>query len=146
MNDFGKTLFGGSRFIFWCLAPFLILFAIAMPFLVMEWTLVRAVLIIALEVVAWLLVLGLWNPRRFGWALRVVTAVVFGVCLTAIIDELFFNSEKFTFSEIFSGKASLGTLKGFAFLGISCLTYTLLGRFFSVREKIKEVATRKFSR
>jgi len=146
MNDFGKTLFGGSRFIFWCLAPFLILFAIAMPLLAMEWTLARAVLLIAFEIVAWLLVLGLWNPRRFGWALRVVTALVCGVCVTAIVDELFFSGEKFTFREIISGRAPLGTLKGFAFLGISSLTYTLLGRFFSVREKIKEIASRKFSR
>ncbi|MDX6693304.1 MAG: hypothetical protein QOF02_907, partial [Blastocatellia bacterium] len=31
MSEFGKTLFSGSRFIFWSLAPVLLLFAAGLP-------------------------------------------------------------------------------------------------------------------
>lgn len=138
MNEFGKRLFSSSRFIFWSLTPFLILFAMAMPFLVIKWTAATVILMIALEATASLLVLGLWNPYRFRWALRCVTAVVFGLCLTAIIDELFLSGNSFTFSNVVSGKAPVGNIKGILFIGISCLLFTLFGKFFSIREKIKD--------
>lgn len=143
MNDFGKTLFSGSRFIFWSLAPFLILFAIVMPFSVAGWTATKIILVGSSDIAALLLVLGLWNPNRFGWALRGVAAVVFGICLTAVIEELFFSGKRFTVGEIVSGDAQPGALKGFVFLGTSCLVYTLFGEFSSVREKIKAVVFRK---
>jgi hypothetical protein len=143
MNDFGKTLFSGSRFIFWSLAPFLILFAIVMPLSVTQWTATKIILVSVSEITALLLVLGLWNPKRFRWALRGVAAIVFGICLTAVIEELFFKGKRFTIGEIVSGDAQLGALKAFVFLGTSCLVYTLSGRFSSVREKIKVAVFRK---
>jgi hypothetical protein len=143
MNDFGKTLFSGSRFIFWSLAPVLILFTIVMPLSMTGWTATKIILVSASEIAALLLVLGLWNPNRFRWALRGVAAVVFGVCLTAVIEELFFSGKRFTVSEIVSGDAQLGALKAFVFLGTSCLVYALFGKFSSVREKIKVAVFRK---
>jgi hypothetical protein len=143
MNDFGKVLFSGSRFIFWSLAPFLILFAIVMPFSVNGWTATKIILVGVSDIAALLLVLGLWNPNRFRWALRCVAAIVFGVCLTAIIEEIFLSGKRFTIGAIISGDAQLGALKGFIFLGASCLIYTLLGRFSSVREKLKVAFFRK---
>jgi hypothetical protein len=143
MNDFGKTLFSGSRFIFWSLAPFLILFAIVMPFSMTGWTATRIIVVGASELAALLLVLGLWNPNRFKWALRGVSAIVFGICLTVTIEELFLSDKRFTIGGIVSGDAQPGDLRGIIFLGTSCLVYTLLGRFSSVREKLKVAFFRK---
>lgn len=143
MNDFGKTLFSGSRFIFRSLTPFLILFAITMPLSVTVWTVTKVILVIVSEIAAWLLVLGLWNPDRFRWALRCVAALVCGICVAAIIEEIFFTGKGFTFGEIIKGEAQLGALKGFILLGTSCLIYTLSGRFYSLRKKLKGALLRK---
>jgi hypothetical protein len=111
----------------------------------------KIILVSVSDIAALLLVVGLWDPNRFRWALRCVAALVFGICLTAVIEEIFFNGKSFTITEIISGDAQLGALKGFIFLGTSCLLYTLFGRFSSVREKIKVAvfskrASRKIAR
>jgi len=54
----------GSRFIFWALAPFLILFAVIMPLTTEHWDAVQIVLVVVMDAAALLLVLGLYDPRR----------------------------------------------------------------------------------
>jgi len=43
MSAFGQTLFGGSRRIRWSLTPFALLFAVVMPLLDEQWTLIEVI-------------------------------------------------------------------------------------------------------
>lgn len=68
-------------FFFWALAPFLLIFAVAMPLLVPIRDAGVAVTLIAVELPAILVFLGLYSPRRFCWTWRGVGAPIFlGYC------------------------------------------------------------------
>lgn len=123
MSKFGKTLFGGSRFIFWSLAPVLALCVVGLPFLITRWT-ARAFLVVALvDALLLTFLLALFDPRRFRWAVRCVTAVVFCACLACAVDALFFAggsadapSQKNAFTALIT-------------IGLPCFWYALFGRF-----------------
>jgi hypothetical protein len=127
VSQFGKTLFSGSRFIFWTLAPFLILFAILTPLSITGWNATRVVLIIVLDAAALLLVVGLYNTKRFWWALRGVTAIVFFAYLGYLIDELIYGH--ITLKGLLSGDSPLEVIRTFVGVGIPCVLYTLMGKF-----------------
>lgn len=118
MSEFGKTLFGGSRFIFWVLAPALIGFVLIMTFTTTNWDITRIILTLALNMTAISLLIGLWNPTRFQWVLRLTTAMVFIFGSAYLIDEIFFAKQ-----------AVWGSLQFMAEIGIPCLAYTLLRKF-----------------
>lgn len=134
MSQFGKTLFSGSRFIFWSLAPFLVLFAVVMPLSITEWNVTRVILITVMDAAALLLVIGLYNTKRIWWALRGVTAIVFFGYLAMLIDEFIHGDT--TVKGLLRGDSPLEVIKTFIGVGIPCLLYTLLGRF-SRREVTK---------
>ena len=135
MSRFGKTLFGGSRFIFKALATVLLFCGAVLPFLVAEWSPSRVIFVVLAEAFLLSLVLALYDPLRFRWAVRCVTGVVFCAYLAYAVDEVFL-----------SGKGSGGgpggrsgpspqrAVAGFIAIGLPCLWYTIFGRF-SLRDK-----------
>ena len=123
MSKFGKTLFGGSRFIFWSLAPVLILCVVGLPFFITRWTATAFLVVALVEALLLAFLLALFDPWRFKWAVRCVTAVVFCACLAYAVDALFFAggsadapSQKSAFTALITG-------------GLPCLWYTVFGRF-----------------
>ncbi len=115
---FGKTLFSGSRFIFWTLTPILFLVLVWMPFSIEKWDATRVAVVVAIDSVSLLLILALYDPKCFYWAARGVTALVFLAYVAYVIDELFV-----------SGKALFQSLCGLVIIGLPALWYTLWGRF-----------------
>src|SRR6266478_10115156 len=88
ISKFGEVLFGGSRFIFWTLSPVLLLFAIFMTSLVDSWSSMGGVIVLAIDGIVLLLIPALYNPKRFWWAARGVTAIVALAFATYLIDEI----------------------------------------------------------
>lgn len=135
MSVFGKTLFGGSRFIFWALVPILLFCGAVLPFLVAEWTAPRVIFVSVVEAFLLCLILGLYKPQRFRWATRCATGVAFCVYLAYLVDEVFLRSKS---AGVFSGSRSEASprnaVAGFIAIGLPCLWYTIFGRF-SLREK-----------
>jgi hypothetical protein len=82
-----RQLFSGSRFIFWALAPFLIVGALVFSLSVDCTSPIRVALVPVLDSLALLLALGLCCPSRNEWALRLVTGLVFVVYLAYLVEE-----------------------------------------------------------
>lgn len=130
MSKFGKTLFGGSRFIFWALAPVLLFCGVSLPFLVAEWTASRVIFVSLAEALLFSLVLGLYDPLRFRWASRCVTGVVFCAYLAYAVDVVFLSGESAAGNPGASSASSLrSSVAGFVAIGLPCLWYTIFGRF-----------------
>jgi hypothetical protein len=123
MSQFGKTLFGGSRFIFWSLAPVLALCGVGLPFFITRWTATAFLVVASVEVLLVAFILALFDPRRFKWAVRCVTAVVFCACLAYAFDAFFFAGDS---ADTPSQK---NAFMAFIAVGLPCLWYTLFGRF-----------------
>ena len=135
MSKFGKTLFGGSRFIFRALAPVLLTCAGVLPFLITEWTPWRVFVVSLVEALLLTCVLGLYDPLRFRWAMRCVTGVVCCAYLAYAIDQLFLSSESAGgVSGGRSATSSQNAVAGFIAIGLPCLWYTIFGRF-TLRDK-----------
>jgi hypothetical protein len=118
-----RQLFSGSRFIFWALAPFLIVGALLFSLSVDCTSPIRVALVPVLDSLALLLALGLCCPSRNEWALRLVTGLVFVVYLAYLVEE--------------NGRASPCVLSEAAgrtpethseiLIGCLCIKFTLLG-------------------
>jgi uncharacterized membrane protein len=122
MSKFGKTLFSGSRFIFWSLTPVLALCAVVLPLVVREWNATSVFWVISIEILLVTLILSLYSPVRFRWASRFVTAIVFCAYLAYVIDEIFWSGKSLMDTEASARNAILG----FIVIGLPCLWYTLL--------------------
>ena len=129
MNHFGKTLFSGSRFIFWSLAPFLILFAFVMPLTTVDWNITRVILIIVMDLVALLLAVGLYNTGRFRWALRGVTIIVFFAYVAYLLNDLAHLSHAITLAGIVNGDRPWRSIGAFLSIGMPCMVYSIRGTF-----------------
>jgi hypothetical protein len=122
---FGEVLFSGSRFVFWALIPFLFALAVIMTALVGSWHSPEGIIVVAIDVIVVLLILALYNPKRFWWAARGVTGIV-GVAFIA-----------FLIDEVHSGKPwtlrdrgdTLSALIGCVVVVLPCFRYTFCGRF-----------------
>jgi hypothetical protein len=114
------------------------LFIVLMPFLIEGWTPERIVLMVAMELTGILLIMGLYNPRRFNWAVRGVTTLVFLAYLVYLVDEMRINGFRFTLAGRRSEASSRNALIGFIVIGLPCLWYSLLGRFTLRREEESE--------
>jgi hypothetical protein len=135
MSKFGKTLFGGSRFIFRALAPVLLFCAAVLPFLVSEWTAPRVIFVSLVEVLLFSLTLGLYDPLRFSWATRCVSGVVFCAYLAYVVDETFLSGVSAGgASGSRPGPSPWKAMAGFIAIGLPCLWYTMFGRF-SLRDE-----------
>jgi len=138
MTKFGKTLFGGSRFIFWSLAPAIAIFMVATPFMVQNWTGWIALVLAAFWVTGIALILGMFNPSRFGWALRVVSAMVFLAYAAYAVSELIENDWKLKMPGSKAEANPINALIGLAVIGGPALMYALFGRFTFHREENEE--------
>jgi hypothetical protein len=129
MSQFGKTLFSGSRFIFWTLAPFLILFAIVMPLSTTDWNAIKVIVVSGMDLTAVLLVFGLYNTRRFWLALRGVTAIVFCVSVACLVGEIIRTKGSVSYHGLISGDQPWRAFEAFIVIGIPCFVYTVFGKF-----------------
>lgn len=121
-----RILFGGSRFLFWTLAPVLVLFALAFPFLVVKWSQTTFALVVGLDAMALLLAFGLYNPRRNEWALRMVTGLVFTAYLAYVIFEALSGRPLLLTGS--RGEESLrNAILGLVVIGWPCIKFTLTG-------------------
>jgi hypothetical protein len=145
MSHFGKTLFNGSRFIFWALGPVLTLFAIVLPLYIPKWSIETAIVVIGVDAGVILLVVGLYNTKKFWWALRGVTAIVFFAYLAYLLDE--FIRGHFTLAGLFTGDLPVEVLKTFIQIGIPCLLYALIGKFSRTKSegRVEQIVGRRDS-
>ena len=127
MPRFGEILFSGSRFIFWALSPFLLLFAVAMPLLENSWTSTKVVVVCGLDACAILLILMLFDSKRFWWAGRGVTAIVFLAFVAYLADEVH-SGKPWRFGSR-SESTPLNALVGLVIIGLPCLRYAIMGSF-----------------
>src|SRR5438309_11548115 len=121
MSGFGNTLFSGSRFIFWALSPFLLLFCILMPLTVQHWDAKAFLITACVEIPAILLLIGLYDSRRFDWALRSLAILVFLAYAVYFIDEAFILRAPFRLIESRAGASPRNALLGLIFIGLPCL-------------------------
>lgn len=129
MSGFGETLFGGSPFVRWMLSPFVICFALAMPWLIPNWTPAGVMAMIFIESMCIALLAGFWLPARFGrWAYRALAGSVFFLYGACLIYELFVNPKPVKFGGP-GRRSQFESLCGFIIIGLPCLWYLLLGRF-----------------
>jgi hypothetical protein len=130
MSNFGQTLFGGSRFVRLALSPFVVLFAVVMPFIIVKWTPLAVAIMVVMELLCVALLFGFWMPPRLGrWAFRILTGMIFLGYFGYVIYEFFFTMIPFRVA-LHRGEASpFNALLGFVIIGLPCLWYSLLGRF-----------------
>jgi hypothetical protein len=137
MSRFGSTLFAGSPFLAWTLIPILLLFAVGMPLTVPDDPPTARPVAYLLSVCAMLLALGLFNPRRFAWAFRIVCAMV-ALTYLAYMLEMFFSDGPFFGDGRRSSVSPVNSLLGFLIIGLPCLCYAVLGRFTFRKEEFEE--------
>lgn len=113
-------------FLFWSLAPFLVLFLILMPALVPQRGPGPLVVLCGVEGAALMLLLGLWNSNRFWWAWRALGGIVFSAYLayavTMLVDGRIIGGGRRTDTNL------LNALIGMAAFGLPGLCYALFGR------------------
>ncbi len=126
---FGRTLFGGSRFLFWALAPFLILFAVVMASSVSDWTSRGGLLVAALISAALLLLLQLYDPTRFHWAGRVLAGAVFLGYVAYLIDELATKGFPTRLLPSRGETSAINALVGLLVIGVPAGLYAFCGRW-----------------
>ncbi len=63
MSIYGQTVFSGSRFIFWSVAPVMVVTGAIFPFALDDWNATKIILTIAFEFAIVFLVLALYDPR-----------------------------------------------------------------------------------
>jgi uncharacterized membrane protein len=120
-----KVLFSGSRFIFWAVAPLLIVCAVALSLTASLSTPLHLAAIVLVDTFILLLVIGLYNPRRNQWALRCVTALVFLAYVAYWIDEL--REGKLLPSADRGVESILAATLGLVVIGWPCFKFTWRG-------------------
>jgi hypothetical protein len=135
MTNFGKTLFGGSRFIFWVLTPFIIIFMIVMtiiiPLVNPKLNSIQIVLIAFFWITGISLIIGLFNPERYSWAFRIVTAMIFLLFLGYTVYELWQHKGILPLLKARSEDSPINALLGLIIVGFPSLAYTVFGKFMS---------------
>ena len=129
MSAFGQTLFGGSPFIRFMLTPCVLIFAIFFPFALDDWTWLKALLLVGMELGCVALLAGLWLPARWGqWAFRVLASLVFLAYAAYLIYEFYFSHHKFHLTGHRSEASRDNALRGFIIIGLPCLWFAIFGR------------------
>ncbi len=121
------------------LSPFVLLFAILMPFLVEKWSLIAIVIMAGMELACVSLLMGFWLSAKVSrWAFRVLTGLVFLAYSVYLIYEFFFSKSSFRLIGSRGEDSPRNALLGFIFIGLPCLWYTLFGRF-TLRPSLQEL-------
>jgi peptidoglycan/LPS O-acetylase OafA/YrhL len=123
----GSAILGGSRFIFWCVAPFAVLAMIVLPYGISEWTPARILVVVGLEVVLGLLVLVLASPRRFRGASRILAAMVTLSYVAYLVHELCTDPDSLWPPSRRSESTAWNALLGLGVFGVPCAIYAVRG-------------------
>lgn len=142
MSEFGKTLFGGSRFIFWALAPFLLLFAVGFPFWMAEWTLASIAAAVVFESLMLLLLPALYDPQRFRWAARAVAALVFCVTLAYFVAQLYARRQPPLQADGQAQPSLDNAMTALITFGLPCLWFSVFGRWRLSRKESSKRASK----
>lgn len=119
---------GGSCFMRGVLTPVILVFCLAMPPLVPQWTPVGIVIMVVLELVCVAFLIGLWTPARVSRiAFRVVSAVVFLAFVAYLVDEIRYGNLR-TIPRSRGQSSPLNAILGMIVIGLPSLWYTLFGR------------------
>ena len=105
-----QHFFASTPFLRWTLIPALLLFAVAMPLMMDEWTLGRLLLMTALCATAILYAAALAWPDRLRWATRAVAGMVFVFYLLYTIEQWFFSGAPFSLHEPISNASPRNAL------------------------------------
>lgn len=105
MARFWDVLFSGSRFIFWTLAPLLLVCAIFITLLEDAWTLQNTTTVLAFDAIA----------------------ALFLAYLASLVEEVSLGKKHFTLAEFEAGP--FNAIHGFLIIGLPCLYLTLRGSF-----------------
>jgi hypothetical protein len=125
---FGRTLYSGSKFLFWTIAPFLLLFMLAIGVLVSDWTSRRGFISILLIGAAALLLLKLYDPGRFYLAGRVLAGLVALAYIWYLVAELAAEGVA-SLSPRSGGASAFKAILGLLVIGIPSGLYALAGRW-----------------
>jgi hypothetical protein len=135
MTTFGRTLFGGSRFIFWCVGPLVLLCglgcAICAPFALASKDWKAGTALVLLGVCGICLFLGLLNRKRFLWAARVVTGIIALCYVLYFVETFFFEKQALAPPQKRSEATPWNAIMGFIVIGLPCIWFTIRGRFRS---------------
>jgi hypothetical protein len=127
MPKFVDTLFSGSRFIFWALAPLSFVCAVLISWKEDSWFSTSGLIVVTLDVLVLLLILGLYDPKLFWWAARGATGIVFLAYLAYLADEV--ASGKPWTPGPRTEDTPFNALRGLVVIGVPCLIYTIRGTF-----------------
>ena len=129
MSQFGNTLFSGSRFLFWALCPILLSFAVVMPLVVEVKGIFQNIALYTMSATAVFLSLGLFNPIKFKWALRLVSGIVFCTYVAYLASEIIeYSNGTGSLSSDRATPSVLTALAGFIVIGYPSFKFMLLGR------------------
>jgi hypothetical protein len=110
---------------FWLLSPLLVVFIVVMLFLVDRREVSSLITLVAIELLAVLMLLGLFDPVRFWWAWRGVGAIVF-LGYVAYLIEMIVEGKIFAARRAES--AAVNALLGLVFFGVPGIWFALTGR------------------
>ena len=94
-----------------------------------SWSDTSTLVVLGLDACALLLLLALYDLKRFWWAGRGATGIVFIAFVAYFADEIH-SGKPWRFGSR-SEETPLNALLGLIFIGLPCLRYTLTGRFGS---------------
>jgi hypothetical protein len=118
---------GPSRFMFWALAPLLIAF-LMLPAIVPPPTRTAAIVAAGIELLAILVLLGLFDSRRFWWAWRGVGALVFLLFAAYLTDMLIESGGRVEAPARRSEASAFNAICGLIAFGLPGLWYAVFGR------------------
>lgn len=113
--------------LFWSLAPCLLLFMVLMPFLGNRNPVAIATLV-GMELLAGLLLLGLFNRARFWWAWRCAAAEIFVMYLIYLVVMLSGGGGTVGQNAVRSSSPVGLALGGMLVIGLPALLFALTGR------------------
>jgi hypothetical protein len=126
-TDLADFLFGGSRLLFWTLAPLLILIVVLLGFYPANRSTQATVVAIGVDSLVVLLILAMYDPKTFHWAGRAAMGLVFLVFLWYLIYEIDCGQPWRLVPH--SEPSPVNALLGLLIIGLPCLHYMLYGRF-----------------
>ena len=116
-----------TRFMFWCTAPFLVATIVLLPLLARPQEAIGWIVLAAVDVLAILVLFGLYNPALYWWCWRGVGAIVFlgylAYLISMVITGQFFGDGRR------SSATALNAMIGLIVFGYPGFMYAVFGRF-----------------
>lgn len=98
------------------------------PLLLEDWTPTKVIVAAGWSAGCVLAVPAIYDARRFWWAARALTAIIFACYLSYLISEALLSGASFTPTRR-SEASAYNSVIGFVVIGLPALWYTLFGRF-----------------